>query len=81
MGAEGGELKDQDWIERKKKIELPPQFKEIFRDQITMDSRFFKKNNINDYSLMVAIVKYSGDLGVEEESNLFKRVKGGVFSR
>lgn len=46
-----------------------------------MDSRFFKKNNINDYSLMVAIVKYSGDLTTDEESNLFKRVKGGVFSR
>lgn len=46
-----------------------------------MDSRFFKKNNINDYSLMVAIVKFSGDLQVDNESNLFKRVKGGIFSR
>ena len=41
-------------------IRLPDQLKDIFRDQITIDSRFFKKNNINDYSLMVAFVKYEG---------------------
>ncbi len=58
-GAEGEELKDQDWVEKDKKIQLPQQASEMFRNQITMDSKFFKRNNINDYSLMVAIVQYS----------------------
>ncbi len=58
-GTEGKELKDQDWIEKNKKIRF--QNKELrtkFKEQIKMDSKFFKKNNINDYSLMVAIIKY-----------------------
>lgn len=61
-GSDGGEFKDQDWIDKKRKIQLPQTFGEIFREQITSDSRFFKKRNINDYSLMVALVKYSGEL-------------------
>ena len=62
-------------------IRLPDQLKDIFRDQITVDSRFFKKNNINDYSLMVAFVKYEGELSASNELNLFKKVKGGVISK
>jgi hypothetical protein len=57
------------------------QLSQIFRDQITNDSRFFKKNNINDYSLMVAFVRYEGELTPSEETNLFKKIKGGVLSR
>jgi hypothetical protein len=62
-------------------ISLPMQLSQIFRDQITNDSRFFKKNNINDYSLMVAFVRYEGELNPSEETNLFKKIKGGVLSR
>lgn len=58
-GADGQELKDQDWVERGRKIQLPTEIGEIFRSQIKADSKFFKKNNINDYSLMVAFVKYN----------------------
>jgi hypothetical protein len=59
MGADGQELKDQDWMERARKISLPQEISNTFREQITADSRFFKKNNINDYSLMVAFVKHN----------------------
>ena len=34
---------------------IPEKVKEIFRNQIKIDSKFFKHNNINDYSLLVAI--------------------------
>jgi hypothetical protein len=58
-GSDGNELKDQDWVERGKKIRLPQEISEVFRDQIKADSKFFKKNNINDYSLMVAFVSHN----------------------
>ena len=61
-GSEEGELKDQDWIEKERTINLPEHLKGMFIEQINIDSRFFKKNNINDYSLMVALVRYEGDL-------------------
>lgn len=57
-GEDGKELKDQDWIERDKKISLSSEVSAIFREQIKADSRFFKKTNINDYSLMVAFVRH-----------------------
>ena len=37
------------------KIHLPAPIKEIYKNQIKLDSKFFKHNNINDYSLMVSI--------------------------
>jgi len=58
LGEEGKELKDQDWVERDKKIKLEKRDREIFKEQIYIDSKFFKRNNINDYSLMVAFVQY-----------------------
>ncbi len=80
-GGEDNELKDRDWMERNKKIQLDVHLNQIFRDQITMDSKFFKKNNINDYSLMVAFIRYQGTVTADSDSNVFKRVNGGVLSR
>ena len=54
---------------------------EVFKEQIRLDSKFFKKNNINDYSLMVAIISYPHKPTPLAEGNLFKRVRGGVLSR
>lgn len=79
-GQDGKELKDQDWIERKKKISLPAELSALFREQIWADSRFFKKNNINDYSLMVAFVRYPVGEASKKEGNVFKSVRGGVAS-
>lgn len=59
MGEDGKQLKDQDWMERGKKISLKPETSAIFKDQIKADSKFFKKNNINDYSLMISFVKHN----------------------
>jgi hypothetical protein len=46
-------------MERGKKISLKPETSVIFKDQIKADSKFFKKNNINDYSLMISFVKHN----------------------
>ena len=46
-------------MERHKKISLKPEVSSIFKEQIKADSKFFKKNNINDYSLMIAFVKHN----------------------
>jgi|688.fasta_scaffold1476110_1 hypothetical protein len=46
-------------MERGKKISLKPETSAIFKDQIKADSKFFKKNNINDYSLMISFVKHN----------------------
>jgi hypothetical protein len=46
-------------MERHKKISLKPEVSAIFKEQIKADSKFFKKNNINDYSLMIAFVKHN----------------------
>ncbi len=56
-GGEGSELKDQDWMNNGKSIKLPLNVRQVFIDQIILDSKFFKKNNINDYSMMIAIIK------------------------
>ena len=80
-GEDGKELKDQDWIERGKKISLPAELSALFREQITADSRFFKKNNINDYSLMVAFVRHPAGEEGRKEGNAFKSLRGGVASR
>jgi hypothetical protein len=53
----------------------------MFRDQIKADSKFFKKNNINDYSLMVAFVKYNPKETPLREGNVFKSLRGGVISK
>jgi len=70
-------------MERGKKISLQPEIVEQFQAQIKLDSKFFKRNNINDYSLMIAFVKYktvdSQCLG--KDQNIFKTYKGGVFSK
>ena len=54
-GEEGKQLKDNDWLNKDKKIHLPKHLKEIFKNQIKVDSKFFKHANVNDYSLLVAI--------------------------
>lgn len=79
-GQDGKELKDQDWIERGKKISLPSELSALFREQIWADSRFFKKNNINDYSLMVAFVRCPPGEAGKKEGNVFKSLRGGVAS-
>ena len=55
-GERGSELKDNDWIANRKLIQLDIKHRQIFIDQVIIDSKFFKKNNINDYSMMVAII-------------------------
>jgi 1-phosphatidylinositol-4-phosphate 5-kinase len=80
-GEDGKELKDVDWVDRKKKIRLPAEVAEIFREQIKVDSRFFKKNNINDYSLMVAFVKHSSTDPPSPQGSVFKSFKGGCLSK
>jgi hypothetical protein len=55
-GEKGAELKDNDWINNKKLIKLEIKHRQIFIDQVIIDSKFFKKNNINDYSMMIAII-------------------------
>lgn len=81
-------MKDNDWVERKKKIHLSVDVKKIFRNQIKIDSRFFKTNNINDYSLMVTIAEMDKQVWrTERESmsqmdkshNIFKPYKGGIL--
>ena len=56
-GSEDKELKDNDWVERKRKIHISPELKSIFKNQIKVDSKFFKNNKINDYSIMVSIAE------------------------
>jgi hypothetical protein len=67
-GDESRELKDNDWVERKKKLYLEGEIKNIFKNQIKIDSRFFKNNNINDYSLMITIVTIDHELWRKEKS-------------
>lgn len=55
-GERGSELKDNDWINNNKSIKLDIKPRQIFIDQVIIDSKFFKKNNINDYSMMIAII-------------------------
>jgi hypothetical protein len=55
-GEKDTELKDNDWIDRGKDIKLPVNVRQVFIDQIVLDGKFFKKNNINDYSMMIAII-------------------------
>lgn len=66
-GGEGSELKDQDWVSNKKLIQFPLTIKQTFIDQIILDSKFFKKNNINDYSMMIAMIK------IDEKSRLVEK--------
>lgn len=60
----------------------------IFKNQIKIDSRFFKHNNINDYSLMVTIAEIdkqiwerekNQDQSSEKSNNTFKPYKGGIM--
>lgn len=46
------------------------------------DSKFFKKNNINDYSMMIAMIKTDSKarLVEKETESLFKKFSGGVWS-
>ena len=79
-GSDGQELKDQDWVERGKKINLSKDISAVFREQIKADSRFFKKNNINDYSLMVAFVSHPPHDTPSKNGNSFKSLRGGIPS-
>lgn len=67
MGGEGSELKDQDWVTNQKQIKLPLPIRQVFIDQIILDSKFFKKNNINDYSMMIAMIK------IDEKNRLIEK--------
>lgn len=87
-GIEGKELKDNDWVDRKKKIHLPVEVRKIFKNQINIDSKFFKNNNINDYSLMIAIAEMDKNIWQGERQtlpkndrshNIFKPYKGGIL--
>ena len=67
---------------------LPDKVKEVFKTQIKVDSKFFKHNNINDYSLLVAICDIDKEVWKKESSeqgkkqhNIFKGYCGGVLGR
>jgi hypothetical protein len=65
-----------------KSIKLPLNVRQVFIDQIILDSKFFKKNNINDYSMMIAMIKIQekSRMVEKETDNIFKRFSGGVKS-
>ena len=52
---------------------LPDKVKEVFRNQIKVDSKFFKHNNINDYSLLVAICDIDKEVWKKENSEQGKK--------
>jgi hypothetical protein len=60
---------------------LPEDVIEKFKEQIKSDSRFLKKRNINDYSLMIAFVKHNLQEAPSKEGNVFKSFRGGVASK
>ena len=81
-GGSDSELKDHDWIANQKAIRLPSNVRQVFVEQVMYDSKFFKKNNINDYSMMIAMIKTDdkAKLVEKETESLFKRFSGGVKS-
>jgi hypothetical protein len=56
--------------------------RQVFTEQVISDSKFFKKNNINDYSMMIASIKIEekSRMVEKETENIFKRFNGGVKS-
>jgi len=48
-------LKDLDFIEAKRKLNLSPEIKERFTAAVKVDSEFLARSNIIDYSLLVGI--------------------------
>ncbi|KDQ09124.1 hypothetical protein BOTBODRAFT_117659 [Botryobasidium botryosum FD-172 SS1] len=48
-------LKDLNWIDRKKTLELGPDKRAYFSEQLRRDSELLKKLNVMDYSLLVGI--------------------------
>eukprot|EP00919_Chromeraceae_sp_WS-2016_P065616 GHVR01155136.1.p1 GENE.GHVR01155136.1~~GHVR01155136.1.p1 ORF type:complete len:115 (+),score=0.26 GHVR01155136.1:721-1065(+) len=57
--------------------------REKFKEQIKTDSRFFKKNNILDYSLMLVEVSVPSNVPVanRQGKNIFKSHFGGIKGR
>jgi 1-phosphatidylinositol-4-phosphate 5-kinase len=48
-------LKDLNWINRHKMLELGPEKRALLTEQLRRDTEFLKKMNVMDYSLLVGI--------------------------
>jgi 1-phosphatidylinositol-4-phosphate 5-kinase len=48
-------LKDLNWIDRHKQLELGPEKQAFLKEQLRSDLEFLKKVNVMDYSLLVGI--------------------------
>ncbi|GJJ15000.1 hypothetical protein Clacol_009271 [Clathrus columnatus] len=48
-------LKDLNWIDRKRQLELGPEKRAYLAEQLRLDLEFLKKVNVMDYSLLVGI--------------------------
>lgn len=48
-------LKDLNWIERKRQLELGPEKRAYLVEQLKLDLEFLKQVNVMDYSLLVGI--------------------------
>jgi 1-phosphatidylinositol-4-phosphate 5-kinase len=48
-------LKDVDWLNAKETINLKPEVRALLLQQLKHDAEFFKRNNINDYSVLLGV--------------------------
>jgi 1-phosphatidylinositol-4-phosphate 5-kinase len=51
----GVALKDVDWLNSKEQINLKPEVRALLLQQLKHDAEFFKRNNINDYSVLLGV--------------------------
>lgn len=59
-------LKDQDWLNNRRRINLGPKKKKIFYEQLLKDTEFLRQNQIMDYSLLIGI--HDGSIGNQPET-------------